>query len=124
MNAYATEVYRKVVSQWRPKRDTPRPDLVAQGLPLTNPAVWEDNAPEWACLLGREVVEHIGSEPDHGEGLLLELLRWCDLGDQEQRSVQIRSLVEHWIGPRVPMLRQFLTNARKTGGGARKKGSK
>lgn len=119
MNRYATEVYRKVVSQWRAPRDTPRPDL--QGFPLTNPGVWEDPAPEWACRLGREVCEHIGSEPDHGEGLLLKLLRWCDEGDPEARSAQVVGLVQNWIGPRVLMLRQFLANARKTGGGAQKK---
>ena len=97
-----------IVRAWRKPRTTPRPD---------DPTCFEDNAPDWVWKLAAQVTECTTLEVDGGFGLLGELVAWCAEGEAETRSTQIQTLIEAWVGPRVPMLRAFLDAARKTGAG-------
>jgi hypothetical protein len=108
--------YQRVVMAWRVARETPR--IIESAFHGDPPLkVFEDPAPDWCWKLAAAVRDHAGAEPDGGEELMLQLLRWCEEGDAEVRSAQLRTLVEIWVGPRPPMLRAFLQAARKTRAG-------
>ena len=80
--------------------------------------VHENPAPDWVWELCDLIAKHVGAtaELDGGFAIMSECVAWCEAGDAPVRSFQVEALVENWIGPRVPMLREFLDNARKLDG--------
>jgi hypothetical protein len=108
----AHEAAQRVVKLYRAPRATPRPEFKSFDC-------FEDPAPQHLSALAYEIAKHTGNEPDHGFAIIAEALAWCAAGDSLRRAVQLMGFVGTWIGPRVPMLRLFLDNARKTRGGRR-----
>jgi hypothetical protein len=102
-------IRERLVRLYRAPRTTPRPDV-------KNMRVMEDPAPEWVVSTLNTVLPRISAQSD-AEELMARLLRWCATGNAPERANQICALTVAWIGPRAPMLRTFLREATKTGGG-------
>lgn len=65
-------------------------------------------APAWVYELVHELLRRAGAEPDKGEGIAKCVLRWCQQGDPEERSLALRTLLTVTKGPRIPAVREYL----------------
>jgi len=110
------KVRDRIVRRWRSLRSTPRPGMD----PTLGHACYEDPAPDWVWRLLDAILARRGAEsPATVEKVMESLVQWCAEGDGPSRSAQVRSLIDLWVGPRVPMLVAFLALARLTKAGAR-----
>lgn len=101
MSHWNTPFYQEVIGRYRAPRATPRPDI-------TSHDVFEDPAPDWLWMLVRDLLKRSGAEPDGGRTIVEACIAWCEAGDREARSVEIRSLLASTKGPRFPAIRRFL----------------
>lgn len=74
-------------------------------------------APDWLWLVVDAIVERCTTEPDHGIGYAVRAIAWCQKGDPQSRSDQLRRVIADWPGERARMIQRFLEAAEKTNAG-------
>lgn len=74
-------------------------------------------APDWLWQMVDAIVERCATEPDHGIGYATRAIAWCEKGDPQSRSDQLRRVIADWPGDRPRMIQRFLEAAEKTNAG-------